>query len=57
MIIFSKMRLNILIQCFSATTQQLKVEVHTMYIVVKNVTIYAHEDRNKGRKLDGTTSQ
>lgn len=57
MIIFSKMRLNILIQCFSATTQQPKVEVHTMYIVVKNVTIYAHKDRNKGRKLDGTTSQ
>lgn len=57
MIIFSKMRLKILIQCFSATTQQPKVEVHTMYIVVKNVTIYAHEDRNKGRKLDGTTSQ
>lgn len=52
------MRLNILIQCFSATTQQPKVaQVCTMYIVVKNVTIYAHEDRNKGRKLDGTTSQ
>ena len=33
------MRLNILIQCFSATTQQPKVEVYTMYIVVKNVTI------------------
>lgn len=57
MIIFSKMRLKILIQCFSAKTQQPKVEVCTMYIVVKNVTIYAHEDRNKGRKVDGTTSQ
>ena len=57
MIIFSKMQLKILIQCFSATTQQPKVEVCTMYIVLKNVTIYAHEDRNKGRKLDGTTSQ
>lgn len=42
---------------FFATTQQPKVEVCTMYIVVKNVTIYVHEDRNKGRKLDGTTSQ
>lgn len=42
---------------FFATIQKPKVEVCTMYIVVKNVTIYANEGRNKGRKLDGTTSQ